>query len=345
MPKNNMPENWVPPYPSWSAKWGPQTDSLVIAYFSAQSQNADTQEFHTWFQSIAASENGPKQLERSHFTDAHGYHNEMYTAYWTSPDAFDLWWASASVQDWWSSADREQGDVGYWKEKVTVPLQRFETLLSSVNSVGAAATSDEELLDSIEEHGYWGGMRDRIPESDNNTFASTAGDVLNYLKPREGDSKRVVIQPPENLCIIRSGQNWTKCKSEERDFYLREVHSVLKLGMDYLRDNPLDSGCASCRLADELSDDGRAIEKTFGLAYFLSMADLETWSKTHPTHLEIFGKFHSMAQAFNFELDLELWHEVLVAPGQGCEFEYLNCHANTGLRPFFADRTDRESGV
>ena len=148
--------------------------------------------------------------------------------------------------------------------------------------------------------------------------------------------KRIRITPPENICLIRSAQDWTQCRDSELDLYWKEVHPVLIEGMDFIRDNPLETGCISCRFMDELNGSGDQQSKTFGMAYFLTMAHLEAWVRSHPTHLAIFESFHRMVQQLDFRLDLKLWHEVIVLPQGPHVFEYLNCHERTGLLPYFS---------
>ena len=135
--------------------------------------------------------------------------------------------------------------------------------------------------------------------------------------------------------MIRSAQNWTQCQGSELDLYQNEVHPVLIEGMNFIRDNPLDTGCISCRFMDELTETGEKQAKTFGMAYFLTMTHLEAWVRSHPTHLAIFRSFHKMVQQLDFQLDLRLWHEVIVLPEGPHIFEYVNCHEKTGLLPYF----------
>ena len=120
---------------------------------------------------------------------------------------------------------------------------------------------------------------------------------------------------------------------------MENVHPTLIKGMNFIRDNPLETGCCTNRFADEVDLAGNPQKKTFGCAYFLTLAHLEQWAEHHPTHLAIFGNFFKMVKYFNFQLDLKLWHEVSVLPGDNQLFEYVNCHPNTGLLPWFEVET------
>jgi aldoxime dehydratase len=143
-----------------------------------------------------------------------------------------------------------------------------------------------------------------------------------------------VLAAPENLCLIRSAQDWSACQGEERESYLRDVHPILAQGMRFLMDNPAETGCLTCRFIEQLTDDGGANDKTFGMAYFLDMSRLEAWSRSHPTHLAIFNSFLSLAERLGNAITLRLWHEVAALPAAGTRLEYINCDRRTGLLPF-----------
>lgn len=151
-----------------------------------------------------------------------------------------------------------------------------------------------------------------------------------------------MLAAPENLCLIRSAQDWSACRGDERDSYLRDVHPMLKKGMTFLMENPAETGCLTCRFIEQLTHDGDADDKTFGMAYFVDMSRLEAWSKSHPTHLAIFGSFMSLAQRLGGTITLRLWHEVAVLQADWTRLEYINCHRRTGLLPFLA--ANRRSG-
>jgi hypothetical protein len=72
------------------------------------------------------------------------------------------------------------------------------------------------------------------------------------------------------------------------------------------------------------------LERTFGLGYFVDLASLEYWSKSHQTHLKIFGGFQRYARELNNVLSLRLFHEVYVLEESQQFFEYVGCHGETG---------------
>jgi aldoxime dehydratase len=90
------------------------------------------------------------------------------------------------------------------------------------------------------------------------------------LANRHGSS--VTIVPHENLCMIRSGQNWVDICGEERDLYLGHVRPTLIAGMTFLLDEGLDIGCFSCRFMQVLDAIGAPMESSFGQAYLSDIA-------------------------------------------------------------------------
>jgi heme-containing dehydratase-like protein len=76
-------------------------------------------------------------------------------------------------------------------------------------------------------------MRDRIPLSQTDEMGPGGRPAL------KRDGSRLRIVPHDNLCLIRSGQNWSETDAPERKLYLEEVEPVLREGMDFLRDDGL----------------------------------------------------------------------------------------------------------
>ena len=327
MPTNNMPENWQPPVPAWQADWKNSDDPMVAVYFGIQ---ADTPEkLHAWADRALYSEHAPSRIERGHFVDQADVNNYMYICYWTRSE-YDHWWNLDGNKNWWQSVERLNEEVGYWREVAAMPYDRFETLNSSMEPHGISAVADD-LAGPIDEHGYAGGMRDRILLSDTSDLKNNASTSTKIPALKTDDGKRVKLSPPENACIIRSGQNWSYCDDEQGPMYLKNVHPVLQKGMCYLRDNPIETECYCMRLVDVKGDEWQDMPQSFGLGYASDIYAFEEWAKSHPTHLAILDRFMAMAGKFGEKLQLKLWHEVVVLPNEGSEFEYINCHEQTGL--------------
>lgn len=326
MPRHHMPESWEPPAPAWQSAWRDREDPLVAGCFGIQAPNAGPLE--VWAAS-ALSGTRPLSVERGQFVDGRGVTNCLFIAYWRK-SVYDQWWPLRENAGWWRDPERLGDGAGYWREVITMPFERFETLHSTKDPHGVGVSADA-MDGPILEHGYPGGMRDRIPMSYDDDLRSgvTVGGRLPNVVLDGG--LRVVVSPPEKMCVIRSGQDWSRCTAEQRDWYLEKLHPVLLEGMRFLRDNPRESGCFSLRFVDGKDESWGLMEQSFGLGYAADVHAFENWAKSHPTHLAIFDGFLEMVDAFGPDLRLRLWHEVTVLPGHGCEFEYIACHSDTGL--------------
>ena len=235
---------------------------------------------------------------------------------------------------WWNDSAHVKDPQGYFREILTVPTDRFETIYTYNTQVGVARTGCP-AVGPIREHNYWGSMRDRLQVSADDPLLSAHGEQLPRLGAAATLGRRLRVKVPENLAIIRSGQDWTDCASAELAEYNDSVRPALIEGMNFLRDHPDETGCCDLRFAEESAQDGAALKKTFGLGYFLTLGHLEKWAAMHPTHLAIFAKFLTMVRDHGKDLKLKLWHEVSVLPAASQVFEYINCHPGTGLLPYF----------
>jgi aldoxime dehydratase len=322
-----MPADWDPPAPAWQSRWAADEEPLVVGYFGIQASAPGP--LVTWARAAFRGANAPDAVEQGRYVDQQGVDNFIYIAYWRQ-SAYQAWWEKPESSDWWRSDERLAESAGYWREVFNMPLDHLETLHSTEapHGVGVLTSAVEG---PILEHGYPGGMRDRIALSGEENLKATVS--LNAPLPAAtaGGGRRVQVTPPQYMCVIRSGQNWSLCGEEERAFYLDRVQPVLLKGMDYLRDNPRESQCYSLRYVQKTDGDWIPVQQTFGLGYASDVHAFEEWAKNHPTHVAIFNRFMQMVEQFGEAMRLRLWHEVSVLPGQGCECEYIDCHADTGI--------------
>ena len=151
------------------------------------------------------------------------------------------------------------------------------------------------------------------------------------LRMVTGDGRRQVVRGQDNLCLIRSGQDWSDTDGGERRMYLDEVEPVLRAGMDFLRDDGRTVGCYANRYMRVIDDRGAPVDKSFGMSWWRSLADLDRWAKDHPTHKAIFGQAMKYLSTMGPAARLRLYHEVTVAAADDQHFEYLGCHPGTGL--------------
>jgi aldoxime dehydratase len=330
----NLPAGWRPPAPAWSNTFAHQTTPIVIAYFGTQFAAGVNQRAVAPMQSFLDCVDAPLNFEHARYTDRIGRSNLITAAYWTNPASYERWKTKSGFEAWWNAPERLNDGQGRFREILTIAPNRLETIFSHGILIGVAKTGCP-VVGPIREHNYWGSMRDRLPVSARDDLRSRYGERMPRLGAKETSGRRLRVEAPQNLAIIRSGQDWTNCAGEELDEYDHSVRPALTQGMNYLRDNPDLTRCCDLRFAQETDREGSPLTRTFGLGYFLALEHLEKWAAAHPTHLAVFSRFLTMVRNYGVNLKLRLWHEVSVLPADGQVFEYINCHPETGLLPYF----------
>ncbi len=255
-----------------------------------------------------------------------GLRETVCIAYWRRPEAAEKTLQSDAFNAFWTKHSAEGLGYGLFKECMNIPFERSETLFSGPEHNHGYSQVREGIVGPVPHHMYWGGMRDRIPHSAHDRLEAPGP-----VRVIERSERHTVVEAHENLCIIRSGQDWGHCDNSQRDEYLGLMEPVLEAGMTFLRDRGDEVNCYACRYMKDIALDGSDPKRSCGLAYFRTMADLEHWAEHHPTHLEIFNTFLSIAPKHGPNLQLRLWHEVSVLPAAGQRAEYINCREGTGL--------------
>jgi aldoxime dehydratase len=319
-------DSYTPPYPSYSVRFAEGVSSLVCAFFGVQSKQplssgAKLASAGMW--ELCVQEDGPLSREHAVHTDEQGFENQVIIAYWDDAEAYGRWFKK--YRDALIGAGLELTDHGRWIEAVTPDASGFETLYSSNTfPEGVARVAAGGFSGEIQEHGYWGSMRDRLP------FAQTEAlePVGDPFVP--GNSGIVRVEPHDSLAIIRSGQDWSLCEEAERESYFSDVEPQLKAGMDFLTTDGPSIGCYANRYMTSSDGEGGVLEQTFGLSFWHSLEDMERWAESHPTHVAIFMAAMKFLQA-NAGAKLRLSHEVTVVSRDQQYYEYNNCHATTGM--------------
>ena len=318
--------DYQPPYPSFVARHKRAVKAVVMAYFGVQFREADRQDGVAAQERIASllgGPDGPGHWDRAGYVDEAGFENIVSVAYWDDPARFDAWFPAA--RDQWTGEKAASSGAGTFIEIVRPAVDRYETLFSSLGRPEGVAALADGMSGEIQEHGYWGGMRDRIPLSQTDALAPRGA-------PRGAqEGGRVQVAPQQNLCLIRSGQDWSDTLAAERAMYVQDVEPVLREGMDFLRDHGYAIGCYANRYMTVLGADGAPTEKTYGMSWWRDLADLERWAESHPTHVKIFGAAMKYLSTLGPAAKLRLYHEVTVATADEQFFEYFNCHDRTGL--------------
>ena len=319
-----VPDDYVPPYPSFVARHAKAVERVVMAYFGIQSREGDRAALDGAVRDLArrfAAERGPAHWDRSRYTDEAGFETVVCAAYWDDPVRYASWFA-ANGGDWTRVA---RPGLGTFAEVLRPHVERYETLFSAPDRAEGIAVLAEGMSDVVMEHAYWGGARDRIPASQTDAMAPLGAPEL------VRDGALVTVRGHEHLCLIRSGQDWSDTETEERRMYLEDVEPVLRAGMDFLRDEGKAIGCFANRYVVVETEDGRPTEKSYGMSWWKSLAALERWAESHPTHVAIFGAAMKYLSTLGPAAKLKLYHEVTVARADDQFFEYLGCHERTGL--------------
>ena len=318
-------DDYTPPYPSTVARFKPEVKQVVMAYFGVQYRGAISNGTEKALKSIASaftSDGGPGHWDRAQYVDEASFTNIISIGYWDAPAKFDDWFGRYGAS--WANEATAGSTVGTFTEVLRPSVERFETLFSSNDPEGVACLADG-FSNPVQEHAYWGSARDRIPMSQMHDMTPVGVPQV----VASGSHRRVI--PHENICLIRSGQDWSSTQADERRMYLEDVEPVLRAGMDFLRDDGLQIGCFANRYMTVFDRNGRATEKTFGMSWWRSLEALESWAESHPTHLAIFGAAMKYLSALGPAAKLRLYHEVTVAAADEQYFEYYNCHARTGM--------------
>ncbi len=325
-------ERYRPPHQSFVARFKPSVLQVAMAFIGVQYLGDCPAAAVDALAEIAESLSGPHQpghWDRAQYVDEAGYTNVVTAAYWDSRDDFEAWLSAARTRQWWDDDARCDEGVGYFREILLPRAEEFETIFSHRLPEGVAQLADD-MSGEVYEHGYWGSSRDRIAlsqvdelEPDGSVAADGAG---------EGTfGRRIRVSPQENLCVIRSGQDWGDTGDRERELYLNDVLPALSEGMAFLRDEGLDVGCFSNRFMTMVDEDGTSVDKSYSLSLWRGLAELERWAESHPTHLAIFVAAIRHYAKLGEDALLRVYHEVSVVRAQDQILEYINCHPQTGL--------------
>ena len=327
MPRNSMPAGRVPEYPAWESSWKDTSDPFVAGYFGIQAEEPGL--LDRWASRAFNGEHAPFNVERGLHIDGGSARDYVYIAYWRQAE-YRRWWSLAHNSAWWRDARRMVEGVGYWREIIAMPFNRFTTLHSSAQPSGVGVSADG-MVGPILKHDHPGSIRDRLPISETHSLRRVASIQTPLPAQTSATGTRVAVTALQNMCVIRSGQDWSACGSGEKTFYLERIVPRLFQGLTVLRDNPMRSGCYSLRFFDQMDDAWNATEKSFVLGYAVDVHALEHWACRHPTHLIPKGGYEEMNDAFGAGIKLALWREVTAVPKTGCEFEYIACRPATGL--------------
>ena len=330
------PKGFEPVVQRWSAGLVNSCEALCVVFHGVQGKDAASvyaSAFFPWITAAIGLPSGPTVHDHAWFVDENGLFTHIVAAYWVDRDRRDAWLAEPAVAQWWSDGARLSDSIGVFRESLTVPVERQETLYWQDYPAGLSRSPDVAVYPTPY-CGYYGAMRDRIPLAAVDALAPAAVELPPPVsRPTRGARWRIAT--PENLAVIRSAAFWGRCDSAQTEDYMRDLRAPLERGMAYLRESPGATGCCSLRFQQTCSVTGTPELETHALGYFLSLGHMENWAERHASHDAIFSAAIARYRKFGKANQLRTWHEVLVLPEQGQTIEYVNCAPGTGLSGYF----------
>ncbi|MED7820223.1 MULTISPECIES: phenylacetaldoxime dehydratase family protein [unclassified Francisella] len=214
-------------------------------------------------------------------------------------------------------------EMGYWYEIINTPISNIETHSSSQKGVinDSGIFNLAENLDGSVYYGSWGSMRKRMP-------ILNKGNIDNL--PRHG-------RQIQELCIIRSGQNWDAAIDDEIILYKEHLEKKLQISVKGLQNQNNSIGCKYARFLYDIDINNLRKYKKITLlksssvyACFLSFESLEQWAKGHSQHLDIWKTYKHQRQE-GLLSNLGIWHEVYIVPIDKFSTNHINCILDTNF--------------
>ncbi|MEP6241476.1 phenylacetaldoxime dehydratase family protein [Erythrobacter sp.] len=331
------PDNHQPVIQRYSSQVSEDVSSIRVATLGFQGKAGPRDNltaFLDFIDNAFAKIGKPNHHDIANFVDTQGYSTAMAVCYWLDEDDYSAWLEKFDL--WWGAHDPEALENGLWFESFSVPPPYRETNLFQEYLRGVSACPMTRI-EPMSESGYWGAARDRFSASAHDDFSPEQNVELQYDPHRDTLRKHIKVSDiPSQLCVIRSGVTWANCGEEQLESYETNLKPKLDKGMTYLRENPVDTGCCSLRQVTCLEADGSAQEEAYSLGIFLTYRHLERWAHDHPTHLAIYTRALAERKKYQENLELLTYHEICVL-NEDVRFEYINCHPDTGLLPYFTN--------
>ncbi len=317
----NMPDGFEAPYDAFEPRFKLLND-LVLVIFGIENRGGIIDGLRNALLTELRHDNGPAVLEHAEVVEGFGPRSHIWFAYWKTQDEYERWCQNSKIEELFEDPAYLEGDLGIWREYCRISLDHNETSFSrEENLTGLANFSDALEVTAI--HAYWGSMRDRIAAAaDDDLPAKT---VRKTILPKDTLGKRIQIQAPKNVCLIKTTQDFSLINEAQQDIYRNSVEPALHAGLSYLRDHGEETGCVGMRFVEERTASGGAGYRTVGIGYFASMGHLEEWTHNSDTHNAIMAQFMAMVEQFQGNPGLNLWHEVTVFPAGWLTGDYVNC--------------------
>lgn len=328
------PAGHQPGVQRYSARLAESTTQIQMLYLGVQNHGSDLKQLNAFLdvcKALFAAKNGPVHYDFARFFDPQGAPTLLAVAYWTAPDEYEAWANSDPIASWWVDPAKLNENLGYFWEAFRVTKDHSETITFKEYIRGLSACPKHNIY-PMGESGYWGSARDRIPASAFDKLEIASIDPIAYAEREDTLGRLINVAVPENTCIIRSGVSWANCGKEQLTSYNSNIKPKLDFGMDYLRNNPIETGCLALRQVEVIDADGKVASEGYSAGVFQSLAHLEKWAHSHPSHLAIYTRAMAEREKYKDALELRTYHEIYVI-NRAADFQYLNCHGKTGLLP------------
>jgi hypothetical protein len=238
LPPKLPSSEWQPPFPSYSARFPEEIKDLTMAIIGVQhsepNAGAECEQFERIrsFVETPLAKFHPCFWEAASVTDNHGCFNEVAIVYWSSAVDFDKWKSESGFEVWWDEL-KPDGQHGWFLESFLPSMDRLETVFSDDVVPEGAAHMRNGISGQIQEHGYWGSMRDRLPLSQIDDVIgerASPDEIATGKLQLDTYTRRIKVPGRRNLAVIRSGQDWSDTTPHERKKYLETMHPVLIFG-------------------------------------------------------------------------------------------------------------------
>lgn len=330
----SKPDSYQPPYPAFQQDQSPDQPDFVMAMLGVQA-NVESPPPALVAELLALCRQqgtgSPAHVEAVSHVDAHGYRNDVFLPYWKTMGQMAAFFTRVDVAEFLMQP--LDGETGLWAERLAAPTTSLDANNARPDvQYGIARYS---LPREEQYHAYMGSMRDRVPDY---LAGKANGDDAKLALQGDVESKGRVLaitDLPHNLCFIRGAFAWQDAGEEEQAAFMNRMMPVYREGAEYLRDNPVESGCISMRMADTVPMDEDSGLQSEILGWFIRLEALERWTRHHPRHLAIMKTIYGYMEEFSFKPKLHLGHEVVVIPHGQAQMLYNNCHPQTGFLPFF----------
>lgn len=332
--RRNTPPDFKPSYEAYEAQYREEAKPLACCLIGVQDRGGDAAPARADARALLRLPEGPAIVEYGWHEETSGARTHLLMAYWRDAERYRRWRSGAAPNSWLEAA-LDSPQTGRYIESVVVPPRGLDTLIADpAVHWGLAKLADEVTVTPY--HGYWGGTRDRIRQSDSDALGNPAGAQLPLPTPDlNGIGEIVDVELPEHAVAVRGGPDWSKSPPDELREFRNWVYPAYVRGGRYLAANPEAAGCYAACLIQETDSEDRDVPRNHLIAFFTQLSRLEEWTRSHPTHLEIFGRYLAMIRKLDNRLPaINLYHEVTVAPRGGLTAAYSNCLPQTGLLRF-----------